>query len=58
MDIIENLQEHENVEVYQKALNIIETFFGEGDEAEETEAPVAGHFAGGLMAAPQAAFSF
>jgi len=38
LDKIENLQTHENEEVYQKALEIIDTFFTEGDD-EENEAP-------------------
>lgn len=38
LDKIENLQTHENEEVYQKSLEIIDTFFTEGDD-EENEAP-------------------
>lgn len=38
LDKIENLQTHENEEVYQKALEIIDTFFTDGDD-EENEAP-------------------
>ena len=32
LDKIENLQSHENEQIYQKALQIIETFFPEGDQ--------------------------
>jgi len=34
LDKIENLQTHENEEVYQKALEIIDTFFTDGDDGE------------------------
>ncbi|CAM9604969.1 unnamed protein product [Chrysoparadoxa australica] len=34
LDAIENLQEHENEAVYEKAVHIIETYFGENDEDE------------------------
>lgn len=36
LDLIEGLQEHENEEVYQRAVRIIETYFGL-DEDEESE---------------------
>merc|ERR1712110_532195 len=38
LDKIENLQTHENEEVYHKALEIIDTFFTDGDD-EENEGP-------------------
>lgn len=38
MDKIEFLQSHENIEIYQKAFEIIERFFGAEDE-EATVAP-------------------
>jgi len=41
LELLENLQEHENEEIYNKAVNIIETFFGTEDENEppQTIAP-------------------
>jgi len=33
-DVIENLQEHDNENIYQKSLDIIENFFGSGEEDE------------------------
>ena len=43
LDIIEDLQNHDNTEVYEKALKIIETYYGE-DEDEDAggEQPVSG----------------
>lgn len=32
LDKIEYLQSHENIEIYQKAFNLIETYFGSEDE--------------------------
>jgi importin subunit alpha-2 len=42
LDKIENLQAHENEQIYQKALSIIENFFPDGDQADEEIAPKAG----------------
>jgi Atypical Arm repeat len=36
VQIIENLQEHQNLDVYEKAVSIVETFFG-GEEVDEDE---------------------
>jgi len=41
LDKIEQLQAHENETIYQKALQIIETFFPDGDQADEEIAPKA-----------------
>ncbi len=42
LDLIEGLQEHENISVYQKAVKILETYFGAEDEEQETStAPIA-----------------
>ena len=35
LDTIESLQEHENEEIYEKSISIIETFFGVDDAAED-----------------------
>ena len=35
LDIIESLQEHENEDIYEKSVSIIETFFGVDDTAED-----------------------
>lgn len=32
LDKIENLQNHENMEIYQKAFRLIETYFGVDDD--------------------------
>jgi importin subunit alpha-1 len=52
-DIIEQLQEHDNESVYQKALEIIENFFGVTDE-DENLAPneIDGQFSFGMQAKP------
>ena len=35
MDNIEELQRHENTEIYEKAMKIIETYFNDDDEDED-----------------------
>merc|ERR1711864_62369 len=42
LDKIEQLQAHENEAIYQKALQIIETFFPDGDQVDDEIAPKAG----------------
>jgi len=42
LDKIEQLQAHENETIYQKALQIIETFFPDGEQVDEEIAPKAG----------------
>jgi len=42
LDKIEQLQAHENETIYQKALQIIETFFPDGDQVDDEIAPKAG----------------
>merc|ERR1712098_820145 len=51
LDKIEQLQAHENETIYQKALQIIETFFPDGEQVDEEIAPKAGE-AGFEFAAP------
>merc|ERR1719187_3046630 len=62
LDKIENLQAHENEQIYQKALQIIENFFPDGDQADEEIAPKAGdanfEFSAAEAAVPQAGFQF
>merc|ERR1712059_106239 len=41
-DKVEQLQAHENETIYQKALQIIETFFPDGDQVDDEIAPKAG----------------
>lgn len=35
IDMLENLQQHESVKIYEKTLKILETFFSDDDDAEE-----------------------
>jgi len=62
LDKIENLQSHENEQIYQKALQIIETFFPEGDQVDEEIAPKASEsgfeFSAAESSAPSNGFSF
>ncbi len=53
LDVIEELQQHENMSVYEKAQAIIERFFG---EEEDLGAPEANGF--GLAAPPVSQFTF
>merc|ERR1711936_96480 len=62
LDKIENLQSHENEQIYQKALQIIETFFPDGDQVDEEIAPKASEsgfeFSAADSSAPSNGFSF
>ena len=49
MEKIEECQNHENEKVYEKALNIIETYFGE-EEEEELDSTQGNAFAFGTAA--------
>jgi len=42
LDLLEQLQHHENEEIYDKAAHIIHTYFGAEDEEEDTLAPQVG----------------
>jgi importin subunit alpha-6/7 len=58
VQIIENLQDHKNLDVYEKAVSIVETFFG-GEEVDEDENLVPetndnGTFAFGITSPPPA----
>lgn len=37
LDKLENLQNHENQEIYEKAYTLINTYFGDGDDEENTQ---------------------
>ena len=54
IDALEKLQEHENEEVYSKAVHLLETYFGAEEEEDENLAPNAtsSGFAFGLAAPP------
>merc|ERR1712133_168431 len=62
LDKIEQLQSHENEQIYHKALQIIETFFPDGDQVDEVIAPKAGEanfeFAAAESSVPQSGFNF
>merc|ERR1712058_54844 len=62
LDKIEALQSHENETIYHKALQIIETFFPDGEQVDEEIAPKAGEAGFELTAAessvPQSGFNF
>merc|ERR1712096_399200 len=61
-DKIEQLQSHENEAIYHKALQIIETFFTDGDQVDDEIAPKAGEagfeFSAGESSVPQSGFNF
>ena len=42
VEIVEALQEHENEDIYKKSLEIIEGYFGEGEDGETGTAPQIG----------------
>jgi hypothetical protein len=44
LDKIEYLQSHENIEVYQKAFHIIETYFGIDEDENPTQQGESGPF--------------
>merc|ERR1712083_1045345 len=62
LDKIEQLQAHENEAIYQKALQIIETFFPDGDQVDERIAPEVGvsgfEFSAADSSVPQSGFNF
>merc|ERR1712096_415507 len=62
LDKIEQLQSHENEAIYHKALQIIETFFPDGDQVDDEIAPKAGEagfeFSAGESSVPQSGFNF
>merc|ERR1712066_112360 len=62
LDKIEQLQAHENETIYQKALQIIENFFPDGEECDEVIAPKAGEanfeFSAAENAVPGNGFQF
>merc|ERR1712088_261287 len=62
LDKIEQLQAHENEAIYAKALQIIETFFPDGDQVVDEIAPKAGdagfEFTTEENTAPQSGFNF
>ena len=57
LDAIESLQQHENMDVYKKALKIIETYYSEEEEDESSAVPMGNGFVFDAPAMP-AAFSF
>ena len=60
VDKLESLQTHTNEEVYQKAVDLLDKFFGEEGDDDENLLPSAanGGFTFGAGAQPQAAFAF
>ena len=63
LEKIENLQSHDNNDIYQKAVKILETFWTEDDDEEgcndENHAPQAGfQFGSANVAAPPGQFNF
>ena len=60
LDKIEQLQNHEKNEIYEKASKIIQTYFGfeDDDSALQPEQTAAGNFGFGVAQAPQGSFNF
>jgi len=61
LDKIEKLQQHENNEIYKKAYNIIDKYFGEEEEDEANIMPetnTQGGFSFGIGNQPQGGFNF
>merc|ERR1712112_384867 len=62
LDKIEQLQAHENEVIYHKALQVIETFFPDGEQVDEEIAPKAGEagfeFTAAESSVPQSGFNF
>lgn len=64
LDNIEDLQEHENVDIYDKAVQLIEKYFGEEEEECENMAPTVSanaktfDFGAPVAAAPLGQFNF
>jgi len=66
IDKLEKMQEHDNTEVYEKVVDILERFFGEDEDEDENLAPNAANGAfvfgmpqgGNAVAAPQMGFAF
>merc|ERR1711936_1494661 len=62
LDRVEALQSHENEQIYQKALQIIETFFPDGEQVDEEIAPKASdagfEFAASESSVPGTGFQF
>lgn len=57
MHMIHNLQQHDNLEIYKKAFNIMDKYFADEDEDTNIEAPAvdaSGQFAVCLAALKQA----
>lgn len=60
LEKIENLQTHDNNEIYEKAVKILETYWQEEDEDQNTAPGTEGNFAFGqaAAAAPPGGFNF
>lgn len=60
LEKIENLQSHDNNEIYEKAVKILETYWLEDDEEEEVAGPPQSGFNFGVNgpSAPSGGFSF
>lgn len=61
IDTLEKLQEHQNEAIYEKAVHILETYFGEEEDEDENLAPnttAGGGFAFGQPALAPSGFAF